>query len=365
MQPRMGNQLNRMQPLARVACWCLLLLAPAALLADDPLPRKHTVELDPDTHEWVAAPTTEPGTPAGDLRIARALLSEDKPRRAKRAAQSWVKTWGADHELYPDAVLLEARARIAYRDYYDAHTVLQEFLNGYAGTAYEEPALELEFVVAEVFLSGVKRKFLGVRMLKADDIGLAILDDIAGNYPGTRLGELATLTKARYYFAQTDFPFAEQEYELLVQNYPRSRYTRPAMLQSARAALASFPGIQFDDAPLIEAEERFSRYLAQYPQSAEQENIGLILTDINETRAAKELSIGDYYDRVGQSQAAAFYYRSTLTHWPDTVAAIHAAERLADRGIAVGDAAAPPPPTESTPDDVKSGLNYDDPAARE
>jgi tetratricopeptide (TPR) repeat protein len=223
---------------------------------------------------------------------------------------------------------LRADALIGKRDYYKAHVSLQGFLNQFAGTEYEDEALEKEFVIAEVFIGGTKRKFLGMRILDATDIGLAILDDISANYPGTTIAELATLTKAEYYYGSGDFAFAEQEYAFLVQNFPRSRYVRPAMLQAAHSAMASFPGIPFDDASLIEAEERFNRYVAQYPGAAEQEGIGLILVAIGEKRAAKELHIGRYYERTGQPRAARFYYRSTIDNWPETIAAVEAEERL-------------------------------------
>ncbi len=109
---------------------------------------------------------------------------------------------------------------------------------------------------------------------------------------------------------------------------------------SNNSALASFPGIDFDDAALIEAEERFRQYLAQYALAAQQEGVGQILTQIHATRAEKELSIGRYYEKTKHFDAAIFYYRSTCEHWPDTGAAFQARERLASLGESAEDAAA-------------------------
>ena len=144
----------------------------------------------------------------------------------------------------------------------------------------------------------------------------------------------------------------------MVETFSRSRYVRRATLQAARAALASFPGTEFDDAALIEAEERFSRYLAQYPGSAEQEGVGLIVADIGETRAAKEFSIGEYYVRTGHGRAALFYYRSTMRHWPETIAALRAAERLQATGADVEmEGASPPAPTREPDGDNDDDLD--------
>ena len=325
--------MNKVHHHSIIAVWLVILLAVGgALRADDTLPRAKSLEFDPDSGEWVDLAPPVAGTPEGDLQLARALHTDKQHNQALKAVKKWFKTYGEDHDLYPQARLLECAVRIAKRDYYKAHVRLQEFLNEFAGTEYEEQALTQEFVIAEVFLAGTKRKFLGIRFLKADDVGLSILDDISANHPGTQLAELAMMTKANYYFQTGDFAFAEQEYSALVETFSRSRYVRRATLQAARAALASFPGIEFDDAALIEAEERFSRYLAQYPGSAEQEGIGLIVAYISGTRAAKKFSIGEYYERTGHGRAAQFYYRSTMKHWPETIAALQAAERLRAAG---------------------------------
>ncbi|HNO77679.1 MAG TPA: outer membrane protein assembly factor BamD [Phycisphaerae bacterium] len=321
----------------RGARWGLLLLMCGFVLlsvavdakAQDAEPqRAETMEFDPSTGQWTEVLPPVPGTPEGDLRLARAEHARGEHKQTVKAIKNWFKTYGDMDPLRPEAVLLRSHARIALKDYYKTYKELQEFLSEFSGTNYENEALNMQFVIAEVFLSGTKRKFLGMRILRADDIGLRILDDIVANDPDSQLAELATVTKARYYFAEGDYAFAEQEYGFLIQQYPRSRYVRQSLLQGAYAAQASFTGIDFDDAPLIEAEERFRRYVSLYPGSAEQEGIGLLLDGISETRAEKELSIGKYYEKVGRLKAARFYYRSTQTNWPDTVAAIGATERL-------------------------------------
>jgi len=41
------------------------------------------------------------------------------------------------------------------------------------------------------------------------------------------------------------------------------------MLRSAEASEAAFPGIKFDDQPLVEADERYRQVLAAFPTYAE------------------------------------------------------------------------------------------------
>jgi len=333
------------------------ILGSGRLDASGPPDRAESLQFDPASGRWIAQAPPVPGTADGDLRIARALHAGGKHARAYRAIQKWFKAYGEDNALYPNAVLVRAKIRIARRDYYKAHQELQAFLSRYAGTEYVDQAIQLEFIIAERFLSGTRRKFWGVRLLKADDVGIAILDDLAVNYPDTTIAELAILTKAGYYFGVGDYTFAEHEYATLMSRFPRSRYTRKSLLQTAKASLASFAGIDYDDAPLIEAFERYRQYAAHYAGAAEQEGIGLILDDITETRASKELTIGDYYIRAGHQDAGVFYYQSTINNWPDSIAASRARDRLAAMGMP------PPPGSADDPAANQPRENADEPVA--
>lgn len=309
----------------------LLLLASASPAAG-PGPRSEQLKLDPKTGEFVEIAPPEPGTADGDLRLVRKAMAEGNYGRAKRGIKRWLKAYGESHALARQALILRAAIEIAREDYYKAHLHLQEFLDVYQVSVEATRALELEFIIAERFLSGTRRKIWGMRLLNATEKGLEILDAIANDYPGSTLAENAIKTKADYYFQSGDFTLAELEYSRLSEEFPRSRYARLSMRKSAESALASFPGIEFDDAALIEAQERFRLYLAQYPGSAEQEGVGQILQQIHSQRAAKEFLIGQYYERTKRLDSAIFYFRSTLNNWPETIAASQARERLAALG---------------------------------
>ena len=319
------------KPLQRWAAALVLGLAGVSA-ADQPKTRARQLDYDPQAGGFVEAVPPVEGTPLGDLQLARQALGREDHGQAYRRVKRWLKVYGLDHELSPEARLLRAEVQIARRDYYKAHKHLQEFQGEFAGTEFGLRAAAMEFVIAEVFLSGTKRKFLGMRLLKGADTGIDILDQLSNDYPDTTLAEMAIKTKADFYYRQGDFALAELEYSRLVREFPRSRYVRLAARKSADATLASFPGIEFDDAALIEAEERFTRYLAQYGAAARQEGVGQILQEIRATRADKEHAIGRYYQKTKHLNAAIFYYRSTCRNWPDSTAAIQARQRLAQLG---------------------------------
>jgi outer membrane protein assembly factor BamD (BamD/ComL family) len=292
---------------------------------------------DPKTGEWLELPPAEPGTAEGDLEIARATLARADGgrdvRTARKLLQRWIKTY-YDSPHNGEALFYYADAEFQLGNFMKAYETYERILDDYGGTDLAQRSLRNELVVAEVFLSGRWRKVWGGMIrLPAQDEGLDILERLATNRaPGTPIGEMALKTKADYYYNRGEFSDAEQEYGRLAREYPRSRYVKLALLRSAQASFASFHGVRFDDGALVEAEERFEQFRKKYPRAAEEENVPLLLEQIRNSRAQKEYTIGQFYERTKHPSAAAYYYRSVMKYWPDTTWATLAESRLGRLG---------------------------------
>jgi outer membrane protein assembly factor BamD (BamD/ComL family) len=316
---------------------CAVLVVFAALTsvsrvqADEPRARRLTY--DPDRREWKEIPPPMPGTAEGDLYAIQMDIEGEKFGRALKGLKGFEKAYGTEHALYPEAMIARAEALLGRREYEQAHAVLREFLDRYPGLALTSEALRLEFIIAETFFTGTKRKFLGMRLLSGDDIAGSILDEISMSYPADPLAPLAIKAKADQYFKTGEHALAEMEYARLLRDHPNHRYHRVALRRSAEAALASFRGLEYDEAALIEAEERFNEYRLQYPTAADREEIDLIVRGIGESRAAKDYSVGAFYERTGHVATAVYYYRLVRREWPDTVAAARATTRLVSLGV--------------------------------
>jgi len=295
---------------------------------------------DPKTGEWLELAPPEPGTEDGDLELARATLARAESRldflRARKLLKQWLKTY-YDSSRYAEALFHYADAEFQLGNLMTAYETYERLLDEQKGSELAQRALRNEIVIAEVFLSGRWRKVWGgVIRLPAYEEALDILERIATNRaPGTPLAEQAIKIKADHHYAKGEFTEAEQEYARLAREFPRSRYTRLALLRSAQAAYASFPGVKFDDSALVEAEERFEQFRKRYPEAADEENVPLLLEQIRNSRAQKEFTVGRYYERTKHPRAAAFYYRSVIKYWPDTTWAMLAQARLERLGAEV------------------------------
>ena len=291
-------------------------------------PRARTLTYDADRKDWLELPPPALGTAEGDLYAIGALIRQGKYRPASSAIKEFAERYGESHPLWPEARLASVEALIGRREYHKAHIVLQEFLARFGGTALTSEALRLEFIIAEAYLGGVKRKIWGVRLLSGEDVAFRILDEISANYPESRLAELALKTKADHLFKNGEHAMAELEYGRLLRDYPQSQYHQPALRRSADAVMASYAGIDYDEAALVEAQERYREYLLRYPQDRDRDHVERFLSAIDAARAAKDFSVGEYYERTNHLGSAIFYYQLVRDNWPETSAATKAIARL-------------------------------------
>lgn len=313
---------------------------PASALALAPLQEEKShaerLEFDPQTNQWKAVAPPIPGTEEGDLALARAMLAREEFDEARSALKAWRKAH-PESPRHAEALFYSADAEVAAiqagksGDLMTAYKWYEEILDNHAGTPWADRALRRELIVAEMFLfKGVKQwVWGGILRLPATDEALDMLNRLIDQRaPGSPLAEQALRLKAEYHYNAGEFIEAEADYARLARDFPRGRYERLALLRSADAAFAGFAGIDYDDRPLLEADERYRRYAAQYSESAAAEGVAQRLERIRENRAEKEFRIGRFYERTKRPKAAAHYYRFVLANWADTTAARDARDRL-------------------------------------
>ncbi len=311
----------------------VVVLALLQTVAGAQQPRIRTLVYEPQQKQWVEQPPPPAGTAEGDLYAIKVQVHDEDYRKALTAIQRFLKKHGTSDPNYPDILIAKAEALIGLKEYDQAHKVLQAFLGEFSGMSLTAEALRLEFVIAEAYLSGAKRTVWGIFRVSGEDTAFQILDEISADHPDSPFGELAIKTKADHLFKTGDHAVAELEYARLLKNYPRSRYHQFSLGRSAESALASFGGVEYDEAALIEAQERYKDYRQQYRAAADRDGVGLILDSIREMQAEKDFSIAEYYERTDHVGSAIFYYQGVRKGFPDTIAASKASSRLELLGV--------------------------------
>ncbi|MFQ5422403.1 MAG: outer membrane protein assembly factor BamD [Phycisphaerae bacterium] len=321
--------------------WIVTFLAAPAVLAQQDESYADRREYDPETGRWVSIASPVPGTEDGDLELARSRLARGEYKKARKLFKHWLRDY-SDSARRGEALFYAADTEVSAEeakrrrgDLMKAYGWYEELIEGWGGTDLADRAIRRELIIAEMFLfkHRKQRVLRGLMWLGATEEALTMLDRIIDEWaPKTAIAEQALRLKADYHFVEGEFKEAETAYARLARDYPRGRYHRVAMLRSGEAALARFPGVEFDDADLLESEVYFQDFQQQYPRHAAEAAVAQTLARIRESRARKDYTVGHYYERTNKINAAAFYYRLVVESWPETTWAVEARRRLVALG---------------------------------
>jgi outer membrane assembly lipoprotein YfiO len=346
--------------------WSALICCVAGVLAVGPSARA----AEPRTWDYAgggqwplakapAASTTQ-GQPVENPTLDRA----ERLFQQKRAgdAESLIVEWVKSHRTAPDrdrGLSLLAQSYYQQGDRLRAFYQLDELLVTYPESKYYYPALERQYQIADDFLRGAKRKFLGLYIIPATDEAIEMLYRIQERSPGSALAERAMLRTADYYYNTGQFDLAADVYTAYLRSYPRSPEVPRVSLRRAFSAYAQFHGVRFDSTPLIEARAQFEDIKIRFPDMAAEENVQRFIDAINDTLARKLLETADFYRRTGHPGAAVYTYREVVQVYPNTWEA-----RTAEAALRKSPAAAlamPPPKATTAPFDVAATTRPSEP----
>jgi len=224
---------------------------------------------------------------------------------------------------------LLGQANYALDDRISSFYNFDEVLDLYPESKLFNPALEREYDIANDFLNGHKRKFLGLRLFGMQEEAIEMLYRIQSRSPGSPLAERALLRTGDYYYTDSQFDLASDVYAVFVKEYPRSPEVPRVRLRQAFSYYAQFRGLKFDATPVIDAREQLVSIIAEYPELAQKENLGPIVARIDETFARKLLQTGDFYKRTHRDRAAAYMWKYLTQTYPNSNAAGQAKRQLA------------------------------------
>lgn len=251
--------------------------------------------------------------------------------RRHRAAKDPIIRWIRANPAAPDrdrGLFLLAEMYDGAGDKVRAYYHLDELMDYYPASRLYAPSLEKQYAIADRFLRGYRRQFLGMRILGMKDEGVEILFRIQERAPGSPIAERALLRTADHYFDDSQFDLAADAYAAYARAYPRSPETPRVRLQQAFSSLAQFNGLRFDATPVVDAKAQLEDISAEYPDLAERENVADALERIDGILAARVYQTAAFYRRTDEPRAAAYNLRYLVENYPDTAEATRARQEL-------------------------------------
>jgi len=280
----------------------------------------------PKTGKWVNPKNLPKDNPKEQFAYAKSFFDSVKYDDAKREFRKLLKAFPKSAEAAESQYYIGLAEEREGRSY-EAFLAYQMVIDKYPFSERIQEIIELEYKIAERFMSGEKRKTLGVN-LPVENPAIEIFGKVVDN---STYGPLAP--KAQYKLGLVlkglmRYYEAEEEFGKVVSRYPDSEWASAAKFQIAACRAALSKGFAYDQGSAQEAKEQFEQFVREHPDAVlsldAEKNIGTI----REKEAEASYNIALFYEKQKAFDSARIYYNSIINDYAQSSWAAKAAARL-------------------------------------
>lgn len=214
----------------------------------------------------------------------------------------------------------------------------QQVIENYPDTELRESVLDRLFNIGYMYVvEGRKRSFLWIFRISGYETGIKVLEVVSeaeGLEKEDGLGLKGALIIADHYENHQLFEDAYLKWLEISTVWQDGELGRRALLGMAENKRASYNANPverrhlFDASSLKASKTYFEKYLTLFPEDPKEQYVMNAIQEITEQIAYKELTIGQFYNKTGQTQAANIYYDMVIQNWPKSQAAETARETM-------------------------------------
>lgn len=273
--------------------------------------------------EWVWTPETGLFNPDSKVvSTAEELLAlADKAFEKLRFADA-ARVYQILIKAYPESPEAKASqlklldAQVLAQNYKKALATANRILAGDADTETINRVVERKHDIGRAYLTGAAPVyFLGIK-LSGESYGVTILEDLVRKYPYQASTDTVLYSIGEYYFGEREFEEAEQVYRSLITDFPESAWVELAEYQIGESAFRRLKGVEYDLAPLKQAENSFERYVARFPGGEKVEAARERLQEIDRLRADRLFRVASFYVKDQHPKAAIYSLERILKDHP-------------------------------------------------
>lgn len=280
----------------------------------------------PKTGKWVNPKTAVKPTPKEQFDFAKGLYElknyEEAKREFKKLLKNYAKSFEASESQYYLGLIEEAQGNL-----YEAYQAYQKVIEKYPFSERINEIIEREYKIGEAFMSGEKRKAMGVT-LPVENPAIEIFSKVIENStygpkaPAAQY-KLGLVLKGllRYYEA-------EEAFNKVIAQYPNSEWVEPAKFQIASCRAAVSRGPDYDQWAAKEAKEKFEEFVREHPDAVLSRDAQKNIEQLREKEAEADFNTARFYEKQKADEAAKIYYDELINNYPESIWAIKAQERL-------------------------------------
>ena len=280
----------------------------------------------PKTGKWINPKSAVKPTPKEQLDYALSLYDiknyKEADREFKKLLKSYPRSSEASESQYYLGLIEEAQGNL-----YEAYLAYQKVIDKYPFSERIQEIIEREYRIAEAFMTGQKRKIIGVT-LPVENPAIEIFTKVIEN---STYGPLAA--KAQYKLGLVlkslmRYYEAEEAFNKVISNYPDSEWVEAAKFQIASCRQAVSRGPDYDRGASEEAKQKFEEFVKEHPDAVLSREATRHIEQLKEKEAESNYNTARFYEKQKAYQSAKIYYNDIITNFPDSTWAVKSLERL-------------------------------------
>jgi len=319
----------------------VLLFAAAILVL--PEPGVAAVVFQPSEKAKFVAPGDEEisGNAAELFQIGQTAEKEGDTKRAIRVYKTLVRRHPKD-ALAAGALYRTAELQEQLHLYVAAAGSFSQLVEKYPNSAHFDEAIEAQFRIGEIYLTGKKLRFLGIPYASSLDRAVTIFANVVRTAPYGKYTARAQFDIGLAREKQGANDAALQAYQAVVDKFPNEPVAVDAQYQIGYIWFTSARTGTKDIAAVSNARTAFQDFLFHYPNSekAAQARANLELLERKQTSGSYE--VAKFYDKQKYYRAAVIYYNEVIRQQPGSAESDRAKKRIDELRAKVGDAALQP-----------------------
>jgi len=280
----------------------------------------------PKTGKWVNPKTAAKPTPKEQFEYALQFYQAKKYPEARREfaklIQRYPKTTEAAESQYYLGLIEEAEGNL-----YEAYLAYQKVIDKYPFSARIQEIIEREYKIADRFMSGEKRKAMGV-VLPVENPAIEIYTKVVENSTYGPLAPAAQYKLGLVLKGLMRYYEAEEAFSKVISSYPASEWVDAARYQIAVCRASVSRGPEYDQGATKEAKERFESFVRDHPEASLSKEAEKNIDQLRLKEAESSYEIARFYEKQKAFDAARIYYENTVKNYADSVWAAKAMERL-------------------------------------
>jgi len=244
--------------------------------------------------------------------------------------------------LAPGATYRAAQLLEFEGDYMKAAMTYRWLVERYPSSPNFDEAIEAQFRVGEMYLSGKKIKLLGIPIATSLDRAVEIFAEIVRTAPFGRYTARAQFDIGLARQKQQANDAAIQAYQAVIDKFPNEPIAADAQYQIGYIWFEAARLGTNDQAATTNARTGFEDFLYKYPKNEKAATARENLKRLDQKSTGDAFKIAKFYDKQKQYRAAVIYYNEVIREQPGSNASGEAKQRIEQIRKKVGESALQP-----------------------